>query len=515
MDKYQKELSELIKNLPKKRIFGPEDILVAGISDDSRKIQKGDLFVAIAGLTHDAHRFIPEVIKKGAKVVVGEKLPPKSWLKGITYVQVLNSREALAYLASSWYDEPSKKLTMIGVTGTDGKTTTASMIYKILEHSGKKVGLFTTLGAQIGKKVYDTGAHVTNPEPLELHKILNLMVSQKCQFCVLEVTSQGIDQERIAGIDFDTAILTNITHEHLKYHKTLEAYRDVKLKLFQNVKNAVLNKDDQNFSYILGAIPPKTRIYSYSINQDADFRANDVTEQKKLAFNLVNKDRKVLINLNFPGQFNVYNSLAAIAVARIYKIAWKDIENALDDFSLPQGRLEEVKNNLGIKIFIDFAHTPNSLQNVLKTLRPLSKGKLIAVFGCASERDDEKRPIMGEIAGSMADVAVLTSEDPRNENMNKIIDEITMGAKRVGANELTVNKFDGSNYSTGKHYFIKMPERGEAIRVAINKVAQKNDLVVICGKGHEKSMNIKGTEYPWSDHEAVKMALKGKVKKIL
>ncbi len=514
MAKVKKKLFRFIEILPQKKVFGSEDIFITGVSDDSRKVQKGNLFVAISGFTLDAHKFIPEAIRKGASVVVGEKEPQKSWLKAITYIKVSNSREALSYLASFWYGQPAKKLKVIGVTGTDGKTTTANMIKAILEGSGRKVGLISTIGAEISKKVYETGAHVTNPEPLELQKILNLMVMARCTYCVMEVTSQGIDQQRIAGVDFDTAVLTNITPEHLFYHKTFETYRDTKLKLFQKAKNAVLNKDDSSFPIFTKRISPITNIYTYSLKQKADFWADKIQENAKVSFQLNYKNKKIDINLNFPGQFNVANALAAIAASRIYKIPFRIIKKALQDFRLPEGRLEEIKNQKGIKIFIDFAHTPNALQNVLTTLRPKTNAKLIVVFGCASERDDSKRPVMGEIAGRIADFTVLTSEDPRNESIARIIEEIAAGAKRGGAMEVDEGKFNSSNHQTRGNYFLKIPDRGEAIYFAINKIAQKGDLVVICGKGHEKSMNIKGIEYPWSDRKAVTMALGGKVKKI-
>ncbi|KKQ95621.1 MAG: UDP-N-acetylmuramyl-tripeptide synthetase [Candidatus Woesebacteria bacterium GW2011_GWB1_43_14] len=443
---------------------------VSGIADNSRDVRKGYLFVAIKGLTVDAHQFIPEAVKRGATVVVGEKdfndlnISPKK----ARYIKVTDSRKALSLLASAWYGNPANKLRLIGVTGTDGKTTTASMIWWILQKSGLKVGLISTVSAKIGNKEYDTGFHVTNPEPLALQRFLKKMVDSGCEYAVLEVTSHGLDQKRVYGINFDVGVLTNITHEHLDYHKTFDAYRRAKLKLFKNSKVAVLNKNDKNSNWVRKNIGAKTIFYK------PDLMAKVFTETH-----------------------NQENAAAAIAVARYINVSKKEILSALNCFPGVEGRMQEVKNNKGIKIIIDFAHTPNSLKCVLINLRKSSKGKLISVFGCAGERDSAKRKIMGGLSASIADLSIFTAEDPRSEKIKDILLEMEKGVLRKNIDK-----------------YLSFPERGDAIYYAINSVAKKGDTVIICGKGHEKSMSYYGVEYPWSDKVAVLSALEGKSKRI-
>ncbi len=481
------QFSELVKNLKKE---------VTGITDDSRKVKKGYLFVAMKGLTVDGHDFIPQAVKNGAKIVVGEK---DLELDSKAYVKVLDSRKAFGLFASSWYDNPSKKLKVIGITGTDGKTTTSNLIYSILKMSGRKVGLISTINAKIGDKKYDTGFHVTNPEPLLLQKLLSEMVEKECEYAVLEVTSHGLDQERVAGVKFDIGVLTNVTHEHLDYHKTFEAYREAKAKLFKDVRFAVLNKDDDSFGYLVKRV--KGKVVSYSIEKEADFKAQEIEElEKGTQFALTNRKKKYLVKTNLWGRYNVYNTLAAMATGWVNKVAMKDIQKAVESFKPLIGRLEEIRNNRGVKIYVDFAHTPNALKEVLTLLSRRKKGRLIAVFGCAGERDIEKRRMMPEISVKIADISVFTAEDPRSERIENILSVMTEAAKKTGGSE----KVD----------FYRIPERGEAIFYAIQKLAKKGDTVVICGKGHERSMAYNGIEYPWSDQEAVRVALKGKVKEI-
>lgn len=446
------------------------NVLVSGVTDDSRKVEKDFLFVAHAGVKLDGHDFIHEAVKKGAKVIVGEvdpknlKLPAK-----VIYKRVKNSKKELGELASLWYGHPSKKLKIIGVTGTDGKTTTASLIYWILKSAGKETGLVSTVSAQIGEVEYDTGFHVTNPEPLALHDFLSQMVKGGCEYAVLEVTSHGIDQERIAGIDFDIGVLTNITHEHLDYHGSFEKYRETKLKFLKSVKKVVLNKDDASFGYLSSILKDK-EILSFS----------EESAVKGL----------------LPGAYNDANAAAAAVVCGILGVQKEIISEAIGAFELPPGRLEKIENNLGLNIYVDFAHTPNALEKVLEYLSKEKKGKLIVVFGSAGERDVQKRPMMGEVAGRLADLSIVTAEDPRSERVEVISAQITEGIKM------------------SKGEFLVIPERGEAISYAIQRAAENNDTVVICGKGHEKSMAYGEVEYPWSDQEAARVAFSGGVKKI-
>lgn len=447
----QRELTGLVKK-------------AKGITDDSRKVEKGFILVAIKGLTTDGHDFIADAVKRGATVVVGEKSEAslKSVLSGIEYVQTKDSRNALGYLASEFYGSPSTKLKIVGVTGTDGKTTTASLIYHILRFNGKKVGLISTVSAKLGDAEYDTGFHVTNPDPVMLNKFLAEMVKKNFEYAVLEVTSHGIDQKRIAGINFDICAITNITHEHLDYHKTFENYRNTKLSFLKLAKEkTVINKDDSSYPFLYKNLD-SNKIISYERT----------------------KDVKGIL----PGIYNESNLSAAIAVCNELGVSREKSLKSIDSYEFPVGRLEEMKNDLGIKVYVDFAHTPNALKNVLTLLKGKTKGKLIAVFGCASERDPGKRPAMARISSELGDVSVFTVEDSRYENIYNIFKPMAAAARRKGK-------------VLGKDFF-EIPERGEAIAFAISQ-AKKGDSVVICGKGHEKSLAYHGYEHPWRDQEAV------------
>jgi len=495
-------------------IIGPSDVSLKGITQDSKKVKKGFLFVAVRGQKFDGHDFIDEAINRGAKVVVAEKEPERNWLKSISYIKVDNSRKALGEIASNWFGNPSKKLKLIGVTGTDGKTTTASLIYHILKTAGFKVGLISTVSAMIGGKEYETGLHVTSPDPTSLQKLLAEMVKVNCKYAVLEVTSHALDQERVSGVIFDVGVLTNITHEHLDYHKTWLKYRDTKAKLFRKVKVAVLNKDDVLlFEDIRCEAPSDAEVMSYGIKEKSSdyFGANIKIKDSGTEFDIIAEDKSFSIKTKLFGDYNVSNILAACSVARGFDIPWIRIIKAVSTFSAPSGRLEEIKNRLGFKIFIDFAHTPNSLQEVLSLLRKLKKGRLIAVFGCAGERDAEKRSMMGEISGKLSDISVFTAEDPRSESIEKIIEQMANGAIKAEAKEITLGEIEKlNNAKTEKHLFIRIHERGEAITLALHKLAKKGDIIVIAGKGHERSMAYDGTEHPWSDYVAVNNALSAK-----
>lgn len=503
-------LRKLIRGLNIKGLYGQIDKDILSIADNTKDIKEDSLFVAIKGIKIDSHALIPEAVSKGAIAVVGENNFEKNW-GDITYIKVGNSREALALIASNWYGNPAKSLKVIGVTGTDGKTTTANLIYWLLKHGGKNTGLISTIDAKVKSKKIDTGLHVTNPDALSLQKILFEMKKSKCKYAVLEVTSHGIDQKRVYGINFETACLTNITNEHLDYHKTFENYRDVKAKLFENVKHAVLNKDDPSCEYIRRK-SNANKFYFYSLTKKSDYWAYDIkTLGQKTSFKIKAKNKTRSVSVNLIGQYNVLNVLCAVAVARIYKIKWERISFALESFQPPEGRLEKIKNNKGIQIYVDFAHTPNALENLLSLLKSVVVGKLICVFGCAGERDMQKRITMPQISTKYADVSIFTAEDPRNEDVDDILNAMADAAKKAGGVEIDSNSHSNSWISDESKFFLRIPERGEAIYFAINKVAQKGDLVVICGKGHERSMSYHGIEYPWSDKEAVSMSLNGKL----
>lgn len=476
-----KNLKSLIRTVSSARYKNLENVLITNIVSDSREVKKGSLFVAIRGQRFDGHDFILEAIEKGAVAVVGE-IP--------NYIQVENSRKALGLLTSAWYNFPARKLKVIGVTGTDGKTTTVNLIYSILRAAGRKAGMVSTVSAKIGEKFYETGLHTTTPEPRELWKFLDLMVKEGCEYAVLEVTSHALDQERVAGIDFEIGVLTNVSSEHLDFHKDFKDYFATKLKLLEKAELAVVNKDDPSYDQVKYLIP---KLLTYGIKSDVDFKAEDIRAASRgTSFRMGER----VFETALLGKYNVYNILAAIAAARSLEIDWGFVKKGIEDFKTPPGRFEKVENDRGLNIVIDFAHTPNALEKVLELCSELkaSGSRLIVTFGCAGERDQKKRPKMGEIAEHLADFVVLTAEDPRTENVDDIIEEIAQGCQKAGGIE--------------NQTFFKLPNRQEAINFVIQKLALAGDWVLLCGKGHEKSMCYGEEEHPWSEHRAVREALK-------
>ena len=366
---------------------------------------------------------------------------------------------------------------MIGVTGTDGKTTTVHMIYEILKSAGKKVSLISSINAQVGNKSFDTGFHVTTPDPIALLRFLQKIVKEGTDYLVLEVTSHGLDQNRVFGIKFDVAVLTNITHEHLDYHKTFNNYLKAKVRLFKHVEYSILNVDDQSFGQIKKAASGK--IISYSLYKNADFNLKNFP-----------------IKLGVAGEYNFYNALAAAAATSALGIDRTTVYKALSSFKGVLGRMENVDLGQEFKVIIDFAHTPNALSQALKTLNSKLKtqnSKLIAVFGTAGQRDRTKRPLMGQVAAQYADISVITAEDPRTERVEDICAQIAEGFKRKG-------KRKGKDF-----YFVY--DRQKAIEFAVN-LAEKGDIVATFGKSHEKSMCYGKKEYPWDEFAQVKKAIK-------
>lgn len=382
----------------------------------------------------------------------------------------------IAVLANAYFRFPGRKLTVIGVTGTDGKTTTASLIYHILKSSGKNVSLISTVAAYIGDKTYDTGFHVTNPASISLQsflkKISGLVSSTDKNYLVLEVTSHGIDQNRIWGIPFAIGVITNVSHEHLDYHKTYDNYLKTKAKLLKKAKVAILNHDDISYGQLVLALDGKKTV-TYGIAEDAD-----VTPKK---FSFVSR---------LPGSFQEYNELAAISVCLELGLSEEEIRKGIESFVLPKGRMEKVYDK-DFLVIVDFAHTPNAFAQLLPVLKKQTIGKLIHVFGSAGKRDITKRPEMGKISSHYADVLIVTAEDPRGESVDVITKDILRDAKK------------------SKDVY-EITDRQEAIDTAI-KMAKKGDTVVITGKAHETSMNLTGhSEVSWSDFEAVKKALEKK-----
>lgn len=381
-----------------------------------------------------------------------------------------------ALISAIYFNFPSNKITVIGVTGTDGKTTTVNMIYHILKSAGKKVSMVSSLGATIGNKTADTGYHVSTPSPFQVQKLLKEAVGAGSDYFILEATSHGLDQNRLAFVKIKVGVLTNITNEHMDYHKTWANYAQAKAKLFRGADCSILNKDDKSYEILKNLITSK--ITTYSLVGSADLTPNSFPFKLKLE-----------------GQYNISNALAASAATLCLKIPKEKILNSFNSFTGIKGRLQEVKEGQQFRAVVDFAHTPNGLEQVLKTLRSgkNKKSKLIAVFGSAGGRDKQKRQKMGEVASKYADISVLTSEDPRLENPLQIAKSIAIGFRLSGKRE-------------DKDYFI-IPDRSQAISFAV-KTAKKGDIVGFFGKGHENSMCIGDVEYPWNEEKVARKAIK-------
>ncbi len=420
-----------------------------------------------------------------------------------------------ALAAVNYYCWPIRGMTVVGVTGTDGKTTTSHLIYEILKAAGKSVGLISTIGAFWDNQQIDVGLHTTTPDPWLLQKLISQMRASRVKYLVLETTSHGLDQHRVWGIPFAIGVLTNITHEHLDYHRSFENYRRTKAKLFQRAKVSILNRGDPSFGFLKRLLINQSRskkIVSYGLENRADFRAKQIRLLSSgMSFKLETGDQQLILQTPLIGDYNVANILAAVATARELAIDWSIIKQALRRFAGVTGRMQLIDLGQPFSVIIDFAHTPNALKQVLTTLKQLKKspGRLIVVFGCAGERDYLKRPIMGKIAAQLAEVSIFTAEDPRHERIEDIIDQIVAGASSL-AKEV---RSDATFIKGGDHVFLRQPDRKKAIGLAIN-LAQKGDIVVICGKGHERSMCYGSQEIPWSDFEVAKKALKSYLKRM-
>lgn len=394
---------------------------------------------------------------------------------------------AQAELASTIYTRGRRKIPTIGVTGTDGKTTTSSLIFHILRSSGLNPAMITTVAAQIGDLTYDTGLHTTTPSPFALQKYIAKARNSKADYLVLEVTSHALDQNRTRGIEFKIGVLTNITHEHLDYHGTYERYVKVKSKLFKRAQIPILNLDDEAYKLIKKNLGDR-KIYTYALkNKSADFTPKSV-------------------GIDFPDEFNFNfeNFMAAIAVSEILGIDKQKIKEALNTFKFPKGR-QEIVFDRGFRVIVDFAHTPNSFARVLPVLKKTTDGRLIHVFGSAGQRDMLKRPLMGKKSAESADIIILTAEDPRSEKIEDINSQI-----KLGITGFEFLNHEGLDEAAGKKVLFEIPDRQKAIQFAI-KIAKKGDTVVATGKGHEQSMNLGRGEIPWSDQEAIEKAIKKKI----
>ena len=487
------ELTNILSGLEGLKVKGTLEVEVHQIQSSSSEVKKGDMFIAIDGFETDGHKYIKDAIQKGAKVImVQEDKVTKDMLKelpgDITLVLAPDTRHAISICACNFYKNPSHKLKLIGVTGTKGKTTTTFMIKSLLEKQGFKVGLIGTICTYIGDKNLGDNDRTT-PESLELQELLSKMVKEKCDFAVMEVSSQSLKLSRVDGCKFEIGIFTNFSKDHIspKEHPSMEDYFESKVKLFKMCKYAYINSDDI-YANKLPELVPECEFRTYGIDNPANLLAKDITVTNSYVdFKVKLGDKNQRVKTDIPGRFSVYNSLAAISVGLRYGCTPENISEALINVRVP-GRSELVDNDREITIMIDYAHTPESLESILTTVQEYTIGDVICVFGCGGDRDSGKRPIMGEISGTKADYTIITSDNPRTEKPEKIVEQIEAGIKKT----------------KGKYECIV--DRKQAIKKAI-EMAHKKDMVLICGKGHELTQEINGKKYPFDEREIIKQIL--------
>jgi UDP-N-acetylmuramoyl-L-alanyl-D-glutamate--2,6-diaminopimelate ligase len=484
-------------------------IELANLVEHTSDVIPGSCFVARVRTTSDGHPYIPQAIERGASLILGQH-PPESLgfalPEHVPYLQVEDTAVASAWLASAWYGFPSREMIIIGVTGTDGKTSTSNLIFSILRSAGYKTGLISTINAIIGDHEEPTGLHVSTPEAPAVQAYLRRMADVGTTHVVLESTSHGLAQHRVTAVDYNIAVVTNITHEHLDYHGSYEAYREAKGRLFEMVaqgeaahgglRTAVLNRDDSSYDY-LAALPISQQI-SYALDQSATIQATELQfAADGLQFTAVSPLLPAPLPIRSPlvGRFNVANILAAISTAVALGIEGAIIQAGITAVPSISGRMQPIEEGQNFLVIVDFAHTPNALARAIEAARPLipANGRIITVFGSAGKRDVAKRRLMAEISAQTADISVLTAEDPRTEPLDDILAMMADGCLRHGGRE--------------GETFYRVPDRGRAIYHALT-LAQPDDVVLVCGKGHEQSMCFITTEYPWDDREATRAALR-------
>ena len=479
------KLNDLLKILDFKILVESADIEINSIEYDSRKVKDGSVFVAIKGYDTDGHLFIKEAIKKGASAIILDNRDYFEEDFKVPTILTKNSRKTLGSISSLFYGEPSRKLTVVGVTGTNGKTSITYLLKSILEEEGHKIGIIGTIENQIGNKTYPSS--VTTPESRDLQELLSKMVEEGCSYCLMEVSSHALYLDRVAGISFKEGIFTNLTQDHLDFHKDLNDYLEAKKILFKLISEdgfSIINIDDPASKLILEVA--KGKIVTYALKNNADFQAVKVNlnlEGSDYLLSYRNGDKRFenVIDLKLIGEFNIYNSLATIAGALKLGVGMETIKKGIGKVKVT-GRFEVIKGSQNFSVVVDYAHTPDGLANVLATARKITKGRVICIFGCGGDRDKKKRPIMGRVAGELSDLVIITSDNPRTEEPNSIIDMIEVGAKEKI-----------------KEYF-KIENRKIAIEKGIS-MAKKNDIVIIAGKGHEDYQIIGKVKHHFSDRE--------------
>ena len=482
-----KLLSDILYKVPLEEVINSTHMAIASVASDSRKVKKGSLFVATKGTNIDGHTFIQKAIESGAVAIVCEELPDTQE-NGITYVKVSNAGYSLGIMVCNFYDNPSEKLKLIGVTGTNGKTTTVTLLFNLFKSLGYSVGLLST----VENKINTTSivATHTTPDAISLNELLHTMVEQNCEYVFMEVSSHAVVQHRIAGLNFTGAVFTNITHDHLDYHKTFDEYIKAKKTFFDMLPStafALVNKDDRNGVIMIQNT--KAKRYTYALKSVADYKCKII--ENHLAGLFLNIDNLELW-VKLIGTFNAYNVLAVYATAVLLKLDKTNILTALSNLNSVEGRFQYVKSPNGIIGIVDYAHTPDALKNVLETIKDIRTGneQVITLVGCGGDRDSAKRPVMAAIACEYSNKVILTSDNPRSEDPEEILNQM-----QKGVNPVDVKKT------------LRITDRKEAIRTACT-LGNAGDIILIAGKGHEKYQEIKGVKHAFDDLEILKETIK-------
>ena len=482
-------LFQILNNIDCSIIRGGDvDIDIGWITIDSRKVVPGTLFVCIKGLHTDGHKYIESALENGALAVIVEDVPQS--LPAVPVIKVADSRLALSYAAASFYGNPADKLNLIGITGTNGKTSSTYFMEAILKEIGHKPGLIGTMDTRIdGIKIedldYNTG---TTPDPMELQQILARMVDEDVDDVVMEVSSHALEFHKVEGITFDVGIFTNLTQDHLDLHKNMENYRKAKAKLFKQCRRGVVNLDDDASAYMM--MDTECKFTTYSIDRKSELQAFDLDASSEgVGFSLMIDGREERFNINIPGQFTIYNALGVIGASLAMGIPTRSIRRALNSLEPIRGRIQSIPNDRGINIIVDYSHTPDSLENIIRAVRGFTEKRIITVFGCGGDRDRTKRPIMGEIAGAISDYCIITSDNPRSEEPEQILRDIEPGVKNSRCS------------------YEKVVDRRTAIFRAI-EMAGQGDSVIIAGKGHETYQIFADRTIHFDDCEVAEEALK-------
>ena len=483
-----KLIREILYKVEINSVVGNTSVSIEKVEFDSRLVTKGDMYVAINGVNVDGHDFINQAIVNGAVCIVCENLP-KEIADEVVYISVPNSRDALAFISSNYFDNPSAKLNLIGITGTNGKTTISTLLFELYKNIGIKSGLLSTVKIVIDNEVFP--ANQTTPDSLSINKYLNEMVCNEVRYCFMEVSSHGIDQSRIKGLNFKGGVYTNLTHDHLDYHKSFESYRDVKKQFFDALGKdsfAIINNDDRNGLFMLQNT--KAAKLTYSLNSMSDFKAKILESSFDGMLLKINKSE---IWCKLMGRFNAYNMLAVYSAASTLGLPDDELLMGISNLEAVEGRFQFYRKNKIIAI-VDYAHTPDALENILNSINEIKSvdNNLITVVGCGGNRDRSKRPIMGNIATALSSKVIFTSDNPRNEDPELIIEEMKKGVKSFHSNKS-----------------ISITNRKEAIKAAC-QFAQSNDIILVAGKGHETYQEISGVRTDFDDFDIIKNLLNQK-----